>query len=168
MGRLLARIAASAAAVAALGTGLPAPAATVRLAAPAPDFRITGVHGAPLTLERFRGRPLYINVFASWCPPCRVELPGIVAAARRYAGRVVFLGVDAQEPATIVRRFHAAMNMPYAVAIDDGPMAIAYGATSLPESVFIDRHGVVRAIVHGPIGAAELHRNLDAIAEPAT
>ncbi len=155
---------AGAAAVALL---LSAPANATGVAAvgqTAPAFRLADFAGKPLTLHNFRGRPVFINVFASWCPPCRGEIPSIVAAAVKYASRVDFLGVDAQEPAGTARRFAKQLHIGYRVGIDRGQMAVSYGAASLPESVFIDRGGVIRAIVHGTIGSAVLERNLALIA----
>jgi cytochrome c biogenesis protein CcmG, thiol:disulfide interchange protein DsbE len=147
--------------------GLAAPASAGGIAAvgkQAPAFRLADLRGAPLTLAQFRGHPLYINVFASWCPPCRTELPRIVGAHGRFGDRVAFLGVDAQEPTSVARRFAGEMKIGFPVALDRGQMAVSYGAGSLPESVFIDRHGVVRAVVRGEISSAELDRDLAEIA----
>ena len=105
-----------------------------------------------------------MNVFASWCPPCRQELPRIVSAARRSGTRVAFLGVDAQEPAQIATAFAKQMQLPYPIAIDRGQFAASYGARSLPETIFVDAHGIVRAIVHGTISEQILERNLALIA----
>ncbi|HTJ27707.1 MAG TPA: TlpA disulfide reductase family protein [Candidatus Limnocylindria bacterium] len=130
----------------------------------APAFRLADLEGGPLTLQQFRGKPLYINVFASWCPPCRTELPRIVSAHDRFGDRVTFLGVDAQETSGVARRFAQEMKVGFPVALDRGQMAVSYGAAALPESVFIDRHGVVRAVVRGEITPAQLERNLTEIA----
>ncbi len=151
--------------IAALALAAPASASEVAAAGKrAPAFRLADLRGAPVTLERFRGRPLYINVFASWCPPCRTELPAIVAAHARYGDRVGFLGVDAQEPSAAARRFIAQMKIAFPVALDRGQMAVSYGAAALPDSYFVDRAGVVRAVVHGPIAPAALERDLALIA----
>jgi thiol-disulfide isomerase/thioredoxin len=149
----------------AFGLATPASAAGIAtVGKQAPAFRLADLHGAPLTLQQFRGRPLYINVFASWCPPCRTELPRIVSAHRRYGERIAFLGVDAQETTSVARRFAGEMKLAFPIALDRGQMAVSYGAGSLPESVFIDRRGVVRAVVHGQIAPDELERDLAAIA----
>lgn len=147
--------------------GLAAPASAGEIAAvgkQAPAFRLADLDGAPLTLERFRGKPLYINVFASWCPPCRSELPRIVSAHEKYGARITFLGVDAQETSGVAKRFAQEMKLAFPVALDRGQMAVTYGAVGLPESVFIDRHGVVRAVVRGEITPAALERDLAEIA----
>jgi cytochrome c biogenesis protein CcmG, thiol:disulfide interchange protein DsbE len=149
-----------------LGLG-PAPQASAeaRAGRPAPAFRLEGFDGSIVTLARFAGKPLYINVFASWCPPCREEFPRIVSAQRRYGNRVTFLAVSTQEAAVLAKRFTNAMHATFPVAIDRGRMGLTYGARSLPDSYFVDRHGIVRAVVHGPVDAATLDRDLAEIAE---
>ena len=103
-------------------------------------------------------------MFASWCAPCRAEFPRIVAAQRRFGDRVTFLAVSTQEAAALARRFVTEMHATFPVAIDRGRMGIAYGATSLPDSYFVDRHGVVRAVVNGPVDVATLEHDLAEIA----
>jgi thiol-disulfide isomerase/thioredoxin len=136
--------------------------------AAAPKFLLASGSGDAYTLASFAGKPLVINVFASWCPPCRLELPGIVASARANHGRIAFLGVDEQEPLTMGEAFARTMRIPYPIAFDHGQFAATYGAQALPETVFIDRRGRIAAIVHGPIGARELARDLAQIAATGT
>lgn len=148
---------------------LAAPASADRVARvgqQAPAFVIHRADGRQLTLESFANRPRVINVFASWCPPCRQELPGIVAAARAHHAAVAFMGVDEQEPIQIGTRFAAAMKIPYPVGFDAGQFAASYGAAALPETIFIGADGIVRAIVHGPISSRELRDKIAAIAVP--
>ncbi len=126
----------------------------------APKFVLETPSGGVLTLHDFAGKPLVLNVFASWCPPCRHELPLLAASARRMAPRVAFLGVDEQEATEIALGFAKSMHLPFAVAIDRGQFAASYGAMSLPMTVFVDAHGIVRAIQHGAIDAPTLARDL--------
>ena len=118
---------------------------------PAPAFMLEDLQGAPVSAKMFAGRPLYINVFATWCPPCRIELPDIVRSYARFKGRVAFLGVDEQEPPGKIEPFSRAMGIRYPIAIDQGQMEASYRAHSVPTSVFIDRRGLVRALYRGPI-----------------
>jgi cytochrome c biogenesis protein CcmG/thiol:disulfide interchange protein DsbE len=131
---------------------------------PAPAFMLEDLSGSPLSSKSLRGKPLYINVFATWCPPCRIELPEIVNSYERYKAKVVFLGVDEQEPAGKIEPFRLKMGIRYPVAIDQGQMEASYRAHSVPTSVFIDRHGIVRALYRGPIPPALLQRYLQLIA----
>jgi thiol-disulfide isomerase/thioredoxin len=130
---------------------------------PAPPFVLQSGTGHQLTLRSSGSRPLVINVFASWCPPCRQELPGIVAAARAHHGAVAFLGVDEQEPVEIGTRFAAALKIPYPVGFDAGQFAASYGASALPETIFVRADGTVDAIHHGAIARAELERRIAAL-----
>lgn len=134
----------------------------------APAFLVQALAGgADVTARDFAGRPLVLNVFASWCPPCREELPRIAAAARSARGRTVFLGIDEQEAAQIAGRFAREMRLPYAIALDEGQFAASYGAVSLPVTIFVDASGIVRAIQHGEIDAATLARDLALVAPRA-
>ncbi len=127
---------------------------------PAPRFVVETATGDEVTRASLAGRPAVLNVFASWCPPCREELPRIAAAARLSRGRVRFVGVDAQEPVQIAVAFAKQMQIPYEIVFDHGQFAASYGATSLPETIFIDKAGSIRAIVHGVISERELKRDL--------
>ncbi|MGH7707993.1 MAG: TlpA family protein disulfide reductase, partial [Vulcanimicrobiaceae bacterium] len=137
-----------------------------RVGAAAPRFIVDRLTGGVISSAGLRGKPAYINIFASWCPPCRQELPAVVGAYSKYRGAVAFLGVDEQEPAVAVRPFVKAMKLTFDVGLDRGQMAATYGASSIPESIFIDRRGVVRAIVHGPISSTTLANDLALIAGP--
>lgn len=130
----------------------------------APKFLLERPDGGDLSYRAFAGKPLVMNVFASWCPPCRVELPLIIATAHRRMPKIAFLGVDAQESSQIATTFARAMKLPYAIAIDHGQFAASYGAVSLPITVFVDRRGIVRAIQHGAIDGDALDRDLALIA----
>lgn len=131
---------------------------------PAPAFVIETPSGDEITARTFKGRPLVMNVFASWCPPCRAELPLIAAASSRAGTSVRFLGVDEQEAVAVATAFAKEMKLPYPIAIDNGQFAASYGAASLPETIFVDASGRVRAIVRGTIDRATLDRNLALIA----
>jgi cytochrome c biogenesis protein CcmG/thiol:disulfide interchange protein DsbE len=133
---------------------------------PAPAFVLEDLSGAPLSSKTLRGKPLYINVFATWCPPCRIELPEIVRSYDRYEGKVAFLGVDEQEPSGKIEPFRRKMGIRYPVAVDQGQMEASYRAHSVPTSVFIDRRGVVRALYRGPIPGKLLQKYLALIAAP--
>jgi thiol-disulfide isomerase/thioredoxin len=133
----------------------------------APAFLLENPGGDPFTIASFAGKPLVLNVFASWCPPCLVELPSIIASARKNRGRVAFLGIDEQEPLTIGKAFAREMRIPYPIAFDHGQFAATYGASALPETVFLDRRGRIAAIVHGAMTPGELATDLAKIA-PAT
>lgn len=116
----------------------------------APAFLINTLDGREVT-SNFQGHPAYINVFATWCSPCRTELPTVVDEAKKYRDRIVFLLVDEQEQPSAVQRFAASLGEAAPVAVDRGQFAATYAVGGLPWNIFIDRHGVVRYIYRGRI-----------------
>jgi cytochrome c biogenesis protein CcmG, thiol:disulfide interchange protein DsbE len=143
--------------------GSAAQAAHVQLDQPAPPFTLKDVEGKPVSLSQFRGKPVFINTFATWCPPCKEELPGIVAAYPAYKDKVVFLGVDEQEDLELVKPFLRRFGITYQVALDPGTVADHYEIASLPESFFIDRSGKVVKMYRGFMTPDVLKNNLEAI-----
>ncbi len=115
----------------------------------APAFILEDVNGRQIALRKLSGHPLFINVFASWCPPCKREIPNFVRQYPHYRGRVTFLGIDEQESPTAVTAFLRQMHIGYLVGIDPGAVGARYGVSSLPQSIFIDKRGIVRAIWRG-------------------
>lgn len=140
------RFALVAAAFAALGTAADAAPA---IGSPAPPFHLTTLGGGTVSLESYRGKTLVINVWGSWCPPCRLETPDLIETAKRLQGHgVAFLGIDTTETAAVVRAFVASKGVPYpqAVIAADAPFAVAYDIRNYPTTIVIDPHGIVRAI----------------------
>jgi len=130
-----------------------------QVGAPAPDFSLTTTSGKPVSLAAFRGKTLVVNVWATWCPPCREETSTLISAAKAAAGpgEVVFLGVDSTEAAPIVRAFVAAKGVPYAQAIDENRSFVhAFDVRAFPTTLVIDRNGVLRARFVGSITKAVL------------
>jgi thiol-disulfide isomerase/thioredoxin len=87
---------------------------------PAPAFVLEDLQGAPVSAKMFAGRPLYMNGFATWCPPCRIELADIVRSYARFKGKVAFLGIDEQEPPGKIQPFGRTMGIRYPIAVDQG------------------------------------------------
>jgi cytochrome c biogenesis protein CcmG/thiol:disulfide interchange protein DsbE len=121
-----------------------------------------------LALVELRGYPVVVNFWASWCIPCREEAPAFRAMAQRYAGRIVFLGMDIQDLKSSARRFLGRYRVNY-VSVRDGSNSIytAYGLTGVPETFFLDRGG--RAISHsvGAVSQQELEQNVQALLKEA-
>ncbi|HVA37155.1 MAG TPA: TlpA disulfide reductase family protein [Candidatus Dormibacteraeota bacterium] len=114
---------------------------------PAPDFTLTTLDGKRVHLSDYRGKTLVLNIWATWCPPCRRETPDLIAAyGRLHGAAVAFLGVDDTEQAPIVRAFVADKGVPYPIAIDrDQRFSHAYDVHYFPTTYVIDPHGIVRA-----------------------
>ncbi|MCX6031247.1 MAG: TlpA disulfide reductase family protein [Chloroflexi bacterium] len=138
----------------ATGTNLPSAPA---VGYPAPDFTLTTVTGETFTLSALRGRPVVLNFWATWCPPCRAELPELQAASGRLAGRVQIVGVDQGESASQVQAFAGSLGLNFTMPLDTATtVSRLYGVRSLPTTFFIDRSGVIRQMQIGPVTEATL------------
>jgi cytochrome c biogenesis protein CcmG, thiol:disulfide interchange protein DsbE len=135
----------------------------------APDFRLRTPDGGELRLSDLRGHPVLVNFWASWCIPCRQEMPEIVRAwAAHRDGGLQVVAVDLQENADQVRGFAGEFGMTFPIAIDrTGAVASAWRIggpiKGIPSSYFLDADGVVRARVFGPLTAQSLSDNLTTI-----
>jgi cytochrome c biogenesis protein CcmG/thiol:disulfide interchange protein DsbE len=121
---------------------------------PAPNFTLTTFEGNKLSLEDMRGKPVVINFWASWCPPCRVEAPLLEATWRAYKDRgVVFIGVDIQDKLEDALAYIREFDVTYPNGPDPtGEISINYGVSGLPVTFFVSKTGV---IVRRWVGAIE-------------
>lgn len=137
-------------------------AATVvgRLRAPAlegeaPPFTLRNLAGETVSLADFRGRTVVINFWATWCPPCRVELPSFANFARKNP-EIAVLGLSVQSPPDDLKKMVDDRGIPYPVLIVDGDTAEAYGVTSLPTTVVITPEGTIRSAHAGVLFSPQL------------
>jgi thiol-disulfide isomerase/thioredoxin len=110
-------------------------------------------------LSELHGTPVLLNVWGSWCGPCREEGPRLAAAARTYGRRVQFLGLDVRDEVGPARRFVEQMRWTYPSVFDPSPNAsveIQLGWRAQPVTLFFDRSGKIVDQVSGPVTAAEL------------
>ena len=122
-----------------------------------------------VALRELRGFPVVVNFWASWCIPCKEEAPELAAAARRYRGRVVFLGIDIQDFTRDAKKFMDDVDAPY-VSVRDGTSKThsSYGITGVPETYYLDRNG--RAAFHsiGAVSTADLEVGIRAALKDAS
>jgi cytochrome c biogenesis protein CcmG/thiol:disulfide interchange protein DsbE len=119
---------------------------TNRTGASATGFSLPSVSASTrvLSLNTFRGRPLVVNFWASWCVPCRTEMPLLEKAFRSERGKVAFLGIDTNDTPGAARAFLAKVHVTYPVASDPtGSVAATYGLFGLPTTIFISSTGKV-------------------------
>ena len=148
-----------------LWAAMPAAAAQVaEVGKPAPPFSVSGLDGKKVTLAQFSGHPVFVNFFATWCPPCKLELPNIVKSYPSYKARVVFIGLDQEESPDLIQPFIKQYSIPYSIGIDQGEVGASYGVAALPQSIFIDRHGTIRAIWRGYMPPNIFQRDMALIA----
>jgi peroxiredoxin len=128
---------------------------------PAPDFTLKTLDGGEASLSKFRGRPVLINFWASWCPPCRLEMPDLVRAyeAHQDDGFVILaINLTFQDSLQEAQRFADEFNMSFPVLLDEtGEVTTAlYRLYGLPTSVFVDRNGMISHIQIGPMTGAQI------------
>jgi cytochrome c-type biogenesis protein len=161
-----------AAAPARLSQPVPAqPVASRLVGRPAPAVTVAGVAGSRLDMHQLRGRPVVVNFWATWCVPCRQELPLFAAAARAHAPQgLTIVPVDYEESPDVVSRFWRELGLDLTAYLDpDGIAARAFGVglqeTGLPVTVLVDRDGVVRSVLPGEVDPVAFAARLDGILE---
>jgi len=120
---------------------------------PMPSFSLTALDGTTLSSRDLAGKPVIVNFWASWCPPCAEEHPVLLDLAKRYGDRVTVVGIlyndDAEGAARFLSRYG---DGGWADLLDpSGGTAVDYGVTGPPETFFIDAAGIVRGKQIGPV-----------------
>jgi len=133
------------------------------LGKPAPGFVLSDFSGNSLSSESLSGKPIVLNFWASWCRPCVVEHPYLVAASRRFEGRVHFVGVVPSEDneEAVLRFVDRLGSWGPALYDEEGKVSIAYGVFKLPETYIIDSEGVITEKVAGAINPNSLVHSLE-------
>ncbi len=134
----------------------------------APDFTILDADGNEVKLSDFFGTPIVLNFWASWCPPCKAELPDFEAAYKKYEGKVVFLMVNMtdgeRETVEVAKSFVESAGYTFPVYFDTRyEAAYGYGVSSIPQTYFIDTEGALVARATGMIYASQLEQGIGMI-----
>ncbi|MBQ9780211.1 MAG: TlpA family protein disulfide reductase [Clostridia bacterium] len=134
----------------------------------APDFEVLDKDGKTVKLSDFRGKPVVINFWATWCPPCKAELPDFNEAATTYADDVVFLMVNltdgARDTVSGVKTFMSANDYTFPVYFDTTYSAAnAYRVSSIPMTCFVSAEGVLVKQQVGMISASALEAGIQQI-----
>jgi peroxiredoxin len=129
--------------------------ASIRYGAPPPEFDVPTPHGAT-PLFTLRGKPVVINFWATWCPPCTQELPYFQRLARTYRDRIVLVTIS-NEPTGVARAYLIAHHFDFELLEDtDGRVFEAYGASPIPDTVVLDSHGNVLYATVGELDWGQL------------
>jgi cytochrome c biogenesis protein CcmG/thiol:disulfide interchange protein DsbE len=134
---------------------------------PAPHFAAQGLDGQTITLQEYQGRPVVLNFWATWCVPCRREMPALQAVyeGHQAAGLVVLaINQDQLGAAEAVRAYYAMLGLTLPPLLDpDGQVARRYNVFLLPSTVFVHPTLTITAVHFGPMTQAQIERYLTAI-----
>lgn len=135
---------------------------------PLPDITLTQLNGQPANLTALQGKPMVINIWATWCGPCRSELPMLVAASHEMDG-VRFVFIDHGEPASTVRDYlkQAGINPQHVLLDSQGKLMQDYKLPGCPATLFVGPAGQVRNLHMGTLSAATLQVNVQRLLAPA-
>jgi cytochrome c biogenesis protein CcmG/thiol:disulfide interchange protein DsbE len=129
----------------------------LREAVPVPSFTVTDLNGKTISSADLRGKVVFVNFWATWCPPCRAEIPDLIKLQDKYRDSVVVLGISEDEaPAESVKAFVAQQKMNYPVVMTTPELAkIFKGVVALPTTFVIDRDGNLAQRHVGLLNAGE-------------
>jgi peroxiredoxin len=122
------------------------------IGSPAPDFRLMDLHGKAVSLSDYQGKVVLLNFWATWCGPCRTEMPAMEDLYRSMQPKgleILAVSVD-QQGTAVTRPFQEAMGLSFPILHDqDYQVGLTYGARTLPMTFAIDRRGVIRQLIFG-------------------
>jgi len=125
----------------------------------APDFTLTNMNDKEVSLSDYRGQKVFLNFWASWCPPCREEMPDIQKLHEEYGEEVVILAVNVGENKSTAANFMMQNGLNFSVLLDSNKStAQNYLVRGIPTSYFLDTNGVIKEKV---VGAVSYERMLE-------
>jgi cytochrome c biogenesis protein CcmG/thiol:disulfide interchange protein DsbE len=138
----------------------------------APDFTLESMSGETITLSDLQGSVVVLNIWASWCPPCRSEMPALQQVYEKYRDRgleVLAVNTTYQDREAEARDFVSELGLSLPVLLErTGEIARAYQLHAMPSTYFIDREGVIRGVIlGGPMSEATLQTSVEELLEEA-
>ena len=134
----------------------------------APEFRLTLLGGGEVALSDLRGKVVIVNLWASWCPPCRAEMPALQEAYETYRDRgleILAVNTTYQDSQVASARFVEEFGLTFPVPLDQtGDVSRSYRLRALPTSFFIDRDGVIQSVViGGPMSETTIRTTVESL-----
>ena len=129
------------------------------------DQRLQAVHGPAATLRQYLGRPVVVNIWATWCPPCQKELPMLERAQRDHA-EIRFVGIDQGESRARVRNYVQRMHVTYPVLLDPQDIYGAAAGFAFPTTVFINASGKIVQVHRGALDPTSLRAGIASLRRP--
>lgn len=124
-----------------------------------PDLVLERYDGQTIRLHGFFGKPMVINIWASWCPFCFKELPDLALAQTEFLNQVIIVAVNRAEATTMAKRFTDNLGISNSLLFLLDPQDIFYkaiGGFSMPETIFVDKEGFIREHRRGPVDINEI------------
>ena len=146
-------------------TGCGGPTQSQNEAIQAPDFKLSLLNGGETYLSDFSGKPVMLNFWATWCPPCREEMPYLQQIHEQRSADVVVLTVNMAENPGDVEEFIREFGLSFPVLLDsNGDVAQQYGVRAIPTTFFIDKSGILQGVKIGAFrNIAEIESELEKI-----
>ena len=137
----------------------------IMLGYPAPDFTLETVDGQPVTLSKLKGKIVVLDFWATWCRPCRLYMPDLIAVTDQYKDKdVVLYTVNRDDPKANIQRFMELTKMNAAVLLDkEGTVNNDFFVSSIPHTVFIGKDGTVQSVHVGAEKKSALKKELETL-----
>ncbi len=128
--------------------------------AAAPSISLADINGQAWNLEQHRGNVVLVNFWATWCPPCRAETPGLVHVANELGPRGLdVVGISLDETKDVVPPFVSSYKIPYPIVMGEGS-PITAGINSIPTTLLIDKQGRIAKRYEGAVSESTLERDI--------
>jgi len=134
----------------------------------APDFNLPGLTGGQVQLSSFRSqKPVWVNFWATWCPPCRAEMPEMQKIYEKYKDQIEIVGVDVQEDSTQVSKFVKDGGFGWTFVLDgDANVSRNYYVSAIPTHLFIGRDGMIKDLVISGLNADSMEAQVSKLIAP--
>ncbi|MCZ8512696.1 TlpA disulfide reductase family protein [Paenibacillus filicis] len=132
-----------------------------KIGQPAPPFRLSLLNGQAYTLKPGEGKPMIINFWASWCEPCKEEMPALSAIYETYRDQIELVAVTGKDEASAVNAFVREYKIPFPVLLDPGTEAAeAYRIVQIPTTYLVNKEGIITERILGPTDSAALQNKI--------